>query len=156
MKMVTTVDGTQTFLTPLVQITDTSAPVQKKSREELLSMEEKELLFELAKDICDELDSRTLAHKILQHVGVLTSADRASLFLVQGKKGSPCRCLISSLFDVSSQSTLADMEAKEEIRVPFGPGSIVGLIADTGEPLNIPDAYSVRKNVTIFNAVQLI
>ena len=47
------------------------------------ALDEKELLFELAKDICDELDTRTLAHKILQHVGVLTSADRASLFLVQ-------------------------------------------------------------------------
>lgn len=47
------------------------------------SLDEKELLFELAKDICDELDTRTLTLKILQHVGVLVSADRASLFTVQ-------------------------------------------------------------------------
>lgn len=50
------------------------------------SLDERELLFELAKDICDELDTRVLTLKILQHVGVLVSADRASLFTVQVSK----------------------------------------------------------------------
>ncbi|XP_035703094.1 dual 3',5'-cyclic-AMP and -GMP phosphodiesterase 11 isoform X2 [Folsomia candida] len=138
--MVTTVDGTPTFLTPPTSTTDSQGLTSRKSREELQALDEKELLFELAKDICDELDTRTLAYKILQHVGVLTSADRASLFLVQGKKGSGTRWLVSSLFDVCSQSTLADIDKNEEIRIPWGSG-IVGYVAESGSTVNIADAY---------------
>lgn len=35
------------------------------------------------------------------------------------------------------------MEKKEEIRIPWGTG-IVGYVAESGEPVNIPDAYQVR------------
>lgn len=38
------------------------------------------------KDICDDLDVRSLCHKILQNVSTLLRADRGSLFLVQGCK----------------------------------------------------------------------
>ena len=71
--------------------------------------------------------------------------------MLQGKKGTSSHCLVSSLFDVNSQSTLADMEKKEEIRIPFGVG-IVGYVAETGSTLNIPDAYQVRqkKNLIYF------
>jgi dual 3',5'-cyclic-AMP and -GMP phosphodiesterase 11 len=34
------------------------------------------------------------------------------------------------------------MEKKEEIRIPWGTG-IVGYVAESGEPVNIPDAYKV-------------
>ena len=37
------------------------------------------------KDICNELDVRSLCHKILQNVSMLLNADRGSLFLVQGR-----------------------------------------------------------------------
>lgn len=52
------------------------------------------------------------------------------------------RCLVSKLFDVCSRSTLEEVEAREEIRVPWGTG-IIGYVAETGQPLNIPDAYKV-------------
>lgn len=42
-------------------------------------------LFRKVKDICNELDVRSLCHKILQNVSILLKADRGSLFLVQGK-----------------------------------------------------------------------
>lgn len=77
-----------------------------------------------------------------QNVSILTKADRCSLFLVQGERGSDARCLVSKLFDVCPQSTLQEMEKKEEIRIPWGTG-IVGYVAQSGEPLNIPDAYKV-------------
>lgn len=48
--------------------------------------------------------------------------------------------LVSKLFDVCSRSTLAEMEKKEEIRISWGTG-IVGFVAESGEPVNIPDAY---------------
>lgn len=105
------------------------------------------------KDICNELEVRSLCHKILQNVSMLLHADRGSLFLVQGERGGGCtptpsgqtprgRCLVSKLFDVCSKSTLVEMEKKEEIRIPWGTG-IVGFVAESGEPVNIPDAYQV-------------
>lgn len=57
--------------------------------------------------------------------------------------GCHSKCLVSKLFDVCSQSTLQEMEKKEEIRIPWGTG-IVGYVAESGEPVNIPDAYKVR------------
>lgn len=53
------------------------------------------------------------------------------------------RCLVSKLFDVCSRSTLLEMEKKDEIKIPWGTG-IVGYVAESGEPVNIPDAYKAR------------
>lgn len=52
------------------------------------------------------------------------------------------RFLISSLFDVSSQSTVEQMEGKEELHIPWGTG-IVGHVAKSGHSVNIPDVYQV-------------
>ncbi|XP_013179928.1 PREDICTED: dual 3',5'-cyclic-AMP and -GMP phosphodiesterase 11 isoform X2 [Papilio xuthus] len=141
--LVTTVDGTPTFLGD----TPHAAPArpQRRSRHELRQLDEKELIFELVKDICNELEVRVLCHKILQNVSILLDADRGSLFLVQGERAaSPHpqngRCLVSKLFDVCSKSTPEQMEQLEEIRIPWGSG-IVGYVAESGEPVNIPDAY---------------
>lgn len=143
--IVTTIDGTPTFLSPPVT-TEDGCPLpsrpQRRSRNELRHLDEREIIFELVKDICNELDVRSLCHKILQNVSMLLDADRGSLFLVQGEKDSPTRCLVSKLFDVCSRSTLEEMEKKEEIRIPWGTG-IVGFVAESGEPVNIPDAYKV-------------
>ncbi|XP_065332643.1 dual 3',5'-cyclic-AMP and -GMP phosphodiesterase 11 isoform X1 [Cloeon dipterum] len=156
--IVTTIDGTPTFLvTPSPDSTsnctsthhmatnnnmhnsNTAQAGQRRSRIELRHLDEKELIFELVKDICNELDVRSLCHKILQNVSMLLRADRGSLFLVQG---STCggRCLVSKLFDVCSRSTLEEMEKKEEIKIQWGHG-IVGFVAESGEQVNIPDAY---------------
>ncbi len=64
------------------------------------------------------------------------------MIIKQGKKGSGNRCLVSSLFDVCSQSTLADIDKNEEIRIPWGSG-IVGYVAESGQTVNIEDAYQV-------------
>lgn len=53
------------------------------------------------------------------------------------------RCLVSKLFDVCSRSTLLEMEKKDEIKIPWGTG-IVGYVAESGDPVNIPDAYKAR------------
>lgn len=54
-----------------------------------------------------------------------------------------CRCLVSKLFDVCPRSTLEEMEKQDEVRVAWGTG-IAGHVAESGEPVNIPDAYQVR------------
>ncbi|XP_014602837.1 PREDICTED: dual 3',5'-cyclic-AMP and -GMP phosphodiesterase 11-like [Polistes canadensis] len=183
--IVNTIDGTPTFLSVSSGDTDqssgqpvgstNSARTQRRSRHELRHLDEKDLIFELVKDICNELDVRSLCHKILQNVSTLLHADRGSLFLVQGERGgghipllqnhdtsinnndnngssrrfgnqnygqsySRSRCLVSKLFDVCSRSTLLEMEKKDEIKIPWGTG-IVGYVAESGEPVNIPDAY---------------
>ncbi|XP_046832807.1 dual 3',5'-cyclic-AMP and -GMP phosphodiesterase 11 isoform X1 [Vespa crabro] len=183
--IVNTIDGTPTFLSVSSGETDqsggqpvgstNSARPQRRSRHELRHLDEKDLIFELVKDICNELDVRSLCHKILQNVSTLLHADRGSLFLVQGERGgghipslqnheanvnygtdngtsrrssnqgcgqtySKSRCLVSKLFDVCSRSTLLEMEKKDEIKIPWGTG-IVGYVAESGEPVNIPDAY---------------
>ncbi|XP_018570600.1 dual 3',5'-cyclic-AMP and -GMP phosphodiesterase 11 isoform X2 [Anoplophora glabripennis] len=154
--MISTIDGQPTFLTSENQTPgSTGSPTpgrrQRRSRHELRQLDEKDLIFELVKDICNELEVRSLCHKILQNVCLLLHADRGSLFLVQGERGGGCtplppgqaprgRCLVSKLFDVCSKSTLMEMEKKDEIRIPWGTG-IVGYVAESGEPVNIPDAY---------------
>lgn len=152
--MINTIDGQPTFLTsenqtPAATGSPTLGRRQRRSRHELRQLDEKDLIFELVKDICNELEIRSLCHKILQNVCMLLHADRGSLFLVEGDKNSGCpvaaghyrdRCLVSKLFDVCSKSTLVEIEKKEEIKIPLGTG-IVGYVAESGEPVNIPDAY---------------
>lgn len=55
---------------------------------------------------------------------------------------SSFRCLVSKLFDVCPRSTLEEMEQQDEVRVAWGSG-IAGYVAESGEPVNIPDAYQV-------------
>ena len=73
--LVTTIDGTPTFLSPLPSA-DMSGQIRKRSRTDIQGLNETDLIFELVKDICNDLDVRRLCHKILQNVGILTNADR--------------------------------------------------------------------------------
>ena len=150
--MVSSIDGTPTFLGPsLSSSSGTGGPVNalgdtnktnRKSVSELKALDERELMYELVIDICNDLDVNSLCHKILQNVSLLLNADRCSLFLVRGDKDSG-RLLVSTLFDVTSQSSLQDcLDKTDEIHVGWGSG-IVGHVAETGDPLNIPDAYEV-------------
>jgi len=137
---VTTVDGTPTFLTQSNNNnSELTGQIRKKSRTDLQSLDETELILELVKDICNELDVRTLCHKILQNVGILTDADRCSLFLVGGDSGTNSQYLESNLFDVSSRSTVEEV-SKNVIRIKWGVG-IVGHVAQTGVSCNVSDCY---------------
>ena len=74
---------------------------------------------------------------------------RCSLFIVQGESDS--KCLVSDLFDVNVSSTVEDMSAKTEIRIPWGSG-IVGHVAASAKKVNIPDCYADER----FNPVSVI
>lgn len=69
--LVSNVDGTLTFISPTPN-EETHALINhnvkpfRRNRNELKSLDEKELIFELVKDICNDLDVRSLCHKILQ------------------------------------------------------------------------------------------
>lgn len=69
--LISNVDGTLTFISPTPN-EETHALINhnvkpfRRNRNELKSLDEKELIFELVKDICNDLDVRSLCHKILQ------------------------------------------------------------------------------------------
>lgn len=155
--LVQNVDGTPTFLEPtsLAPTVDLCTPVVKPKRNvsESKVRDERQLLYELVMDVCNDLDVTSLCHKILQNVSLLLSADRCSLFLVRGDKNSPDCRLVSKLFDVNMNASLRDsMERSEEISIPYGTG-IVGFVAKTGESVNIADAYAV--SAMLFNICSL-
>ncbi|XP_037079257.1 dual 3',5'-cyclic-AMP and -GMP phosphodiesterase 11-like isoform X2 [Pollicipes pollicipes] len=137
--IVSTVDGSPTFLTaPAPEPAGAGRRQRCRPRAELQLLDEKELIFELVKDICNDLDVCSLCHKILQSVSALTNADRCSLFLVRGEKESNTRHLVAQLFDVSSHSKLE--ETKRELRMPWGAG-IAGFVAERGQTVNVADVY---------------
>nr|KAF7439472.1 hypothetical protein H0235_001863 [Vespula pensylvanica] len=110
-------------------------------REELNRLDESDLFMELIRDVANELDINVLCHKILVNVGILTCADRGSLFLAKGPLED--RYLVAKLFDVTQDTELEEavQRAKnEEIKIPFGVG-IAGYVAQTKEIINIKDAY---------------
>ena len=87
--------------------------------------------------------------KSISKIYVLLKNSRCSLFLVQGEVGTDTHCLISNLFDVSSSSTVEEMNRKSEIRISWGSG-IVGHVAATGVAVNITDCYEDKR----FNQVR--
>ncbi|XP_011329812.2 cGMP-specific 3',5'-cyclic phosphodiesterase isoform X2 [Ooceraea biroi] len=110
-------------------------------REELGKLDDSDLFMELIRDVANELDINILCHKILVNVGLLTHADRGSLFLAKGPLDN--RYLVAKLFDVTQDTELEEavQRAKnEEIKIPFGVG-IAGYVAQTKEIINIKDAY---------------
>ena len=113
-----------------------------RRKSELEVLDEKELFMELIRDIANELDINRLSHKILVNVSILTNADRCSLFLVQGSRDH--KVLVSKLFDVTADSTVQESMCSDgdEIVVPLGVG-IAGHTAQTGETVNIKNAYAV-------------
>ncbi|XP_014774802.2 cGMP-specific 3',5'-cyclic phosphodiesterase-like [Octopus bimaculoides] len=112
-------------------------PTQKEENETLT---ENELYKEVGKILNSELHTDSLCHRVLQKLCTLLRCEKASLFLARG--AGKTQYLISTLFDVTSESTLEESLHTEEnaIRVPFGKG-ISGYVAQSKCLLNIKDAY---------------
>lgn len=114
---------------------------------ELRKLEKQELFVELLKDVVSpDVDVYHLSYKILANVLLLTKADRSSMFLVEGTGES--QILVSRLFDVTEGTTAADAihDDADAIKMAVGIG-VAGTVAQTGEKINLVDAYQVRKNM---------
>lgn len=72
------------------------------SRRYLETLDDGDLFMELIRDIANELDINVLCHKIMVNVGLLTHADRGSLFLAKGTPNN--RVLVAKLFDVNQDT----------------------------------------------------
>ena len=134
--------GEGNFFEQFVKGTHKRVNVVRKTKTELLKMNQTDMFMELIRDIANELDVDVLCHKILTNVSILTRCDRGSMFLARGTKES--KYLVSKLFDVTETSTLEEVLQTEDnhIQVPFGRG-IVGTVALTKMSINIKDAYQV-------------
>ncbi|KAJ9601206.1 hypothetical protein L9F63_000626, partial [Diploptera punctata] len=95
-----------------------------------------DFLLAVVKSIFQNMVSMdTLIMKIMNFAQRLVDADRASLFLVDNRNKE----LYARIFDIGISSE--DISSSStEIRFPLGTG-IAGQVANTGEVLNIPDAY---------------
>ncbi|XP_043192163.1 cGMP-specific 3',5'-cyclic phosphodiesterase-like, partial [Amphibalanus amphitrite] len=116
-------------------------PVTSSVTPSSAALDENELMIELIRDIANEFDIHLLCRKIMKNVGVLTHADRGSLFLAKGSRGH--RYLVANVFDVMGDEEGAgnmQLKAAGEIRIPFGLG-IAGYVAQTKEIVNLADAY---------------
>ena len=78
-------------------------------------MDDSDLFMELIRDVANELDIDVLCHKILVNVGLLTHADRGSLFLARGPRDS--RYLVAKLFDVTVDT--GEMKTKSSSTLCF-------------------------------------
>lgn len=84
------------------KLSNSSVQALPENRRHLMDLDEGELFMELIRDVANELDIDVLCHKILVNVGLLTHADRGSLFLA---KGTPTnRYLVAKLFDVTQKT----------------------------------------------------
>ena len=129
------------FLKPL---TSTSHLYKRKDAMELRKLSRADRFMELLQDVVSpDFDVNHLSHKILVNVILLTNADKTSLFLVEGTDKNPL--LVSRLFDVTEDSTVEEAvhEEHEAIAIPVGTG-IVGQAAQTGQIINIKNAYEVH------------
>ncbi|XP_017774954.1 PREDICTED: probable 3',5'-cyclic phosphodiesterase pde-5 isoform X2 [Nicrophorus vespilloides] len=105
-----------------------------------------DFLLDVVKSIFQDMISiDKLVKKIMNFAQKLVDADRASLFLVDTKNNQ----LYATIFDVGLDEEERVEATSKEIRFPLGIG-IAGIVATTGEILNISDAYSdVRFNRSI-------
>ena len=94
----------------------------ERDRAQLLST-----LLDVMNSLTLERDIDRLLQKIMQKTLELMDAERTTLFLVDEANGQ-------------LWSKVAQGPALKEIRIPLGAG-IAGLVATTGEVVNIPDAY---------------
>src|SRR5262249_19525770 len=89
------------------------------------------LLFEATRLLNSTLDLAELLDLILKIARQEVKADRGSVFLVDNANKQLWSIVASGLGD------------QEEIRIPFGTG-VVGRVAETGEVINVDDAYKLQ------------
>jgi len=113
---------------------------------------EMSFFMDIVKDISNDLDLHSLSEKIVTNVAVLTDADHASVFVVEGKNNNK-PSLVSKLFDVHSGTQIMPTNTPNNcMRVPWGKG-IIGYVAEHGDTVNLIQANKVRVKQSVFAGV---
>lgn len=100
-------------------------------------------MFDLIKDMQENINMEKVVFKILKRLGALIHADRCSLFMYRQRNG--IGELATRLFNVSTNSVLEDcvVSPDSEIVYPLDLG-IVGNVALTKKNVNVKDVKEVK------------
>ncbi|XP_060569725.1 dual 3',5'-cyclic-AMP and -GMP phosphodiesterase 11A-like isoform X2 [Ruditapes philippinarum] len=101
---------------------------------------EMEFFMDIVKDISNDLNLKSLSEKMVANISVLSDADHASVFFVEGKRSNK-QSLVSKIFDVHSGTQIMPTKTSDNsIRVPWGKG-IMGYVAEHREIVNLSEAF---------------
>ncbi|KAK0137047.1 Rod cGMP-specific 3',5'-cyclic phosphodiesterase subunit alpha [Merluccius polli] len=114
------------------------AAVDQRQFHALSTVEESEIMFDLMRDIQDNIQMEKSVFNLMKHLSFMMKADRMSLFMYRQRNG--VAELATRLFNVSKDSTLEEclVPPDSEIVYPLDVG-IVGHVATTKKMTNIPD-----------------
>lgn len=106
-------------------------------------------MYDLIKDMQENINMEKVVFKILRRISALIHADRCSLFMYRQRNG--VAELATRLFNVSTESQLEDcvVPPDSEIVYPLDLG-IVGHVALTKKPLNVKNVTEVKKKACLF------
>ncbi|TNN71369.1 Rod cGMP-specific 3',5'-cyclic phosphodiesterase subunit beta [Liparis tanakae] len=105
---------------------------------ELTQLEESKIMYELIKDMQENINVEKVVFKILKRISALIQADRCSLFMYRQRNG--IGELATRLFNVNTEAQLEDcvVPPDSEIVYPLDMG-IVGHVAVTKKTVNVTD-----------------
>lgn len=111
--------------------------------QELGQIEEGQILFDLIKEMQENVNMEKVVFKILKRIVALIQADRCSLFMYRERNG--IAELATRLFNITTESELDDcvVHPDHEIVFPLDLG-VVGNVAQTKKHINLKDVNEVR------------
>uniref|UniRef100_A0A4W5K8D7 Phosphodiesterase n=1 Tax=Hucho hucho TaxID=62062 RepID=A0A4W5K8D7_9TELE len=110
--------------------------------QELGQIEEGQILFDLIKEMQENVNMEKVVFKILKRIVALIQADRCSLFMYRERNG--IAELATRLFNITTESELDDcvVHPDHEIVFPLDLG-VVGNVAQTKKHVNLKDVNEV-------------
>ncbi|KAK2848772.1 hypothetical protein Q5P01_008606 [Channa striata] len=109
---------------------------------DLSMLDESEILFDLVRDIQDNLQMEKSVFNLMRHLSFMMRADRMSLFMYRQRNG--VAELATRLFNVHKDAVFDDclVPPDSEIVYPLDMG-VVGHVASTKKMVNVPNASEV-------------
>lgn len=106
--------------------------------------EESQIMYDLIKDMQENINMEKVVFKILKRISALIHADRCSLFMYRQRNG--IGELATRLFNINTQAEFDDcvVPPDSEIVYPLDLG-IVGHVALTKKPVNVKDVAEVSR-----------
>ncbi|KAL6480434.1 hypothetical protein MHYP_G00114670 [Metynnis hypsauchen] len=118
--------------------TSKKAEVDFNQYHNLSSLEESEVVFDMVRDMQENLQMERAVFNLMRHLCFIMRADRMSLFMYRQRNGTAE--LATRIFDVNKDATLEDCLVPPECEIvyPLDTG-IVGHVASVKKIVNVPD-----------------
>lgn len=111
---------------------------------ELSAVEESDIMFDLMRDIQDNVQMERAIFNLMKHLSFMLRSDKMSLFMYRQRNGTAE--LATRLFNVDKSSSFDDclVQPDSEIVYPLDTG-ILGHVATTKKMLNVPVVSEVEE-----------